>query len=108
MSNSNLYGHIDRRVPTPPEDIRVGALIGGVYKQCGFVIDEKRGSKNDPDSRASRELAARRLGFRHLDPGDRQCVDGCVKVLTEKAGIGDDAALDILMRIGIFLKRCGV
>lgn len=107
MNSSASRGLPDRRVPVPPELIRAGRLIDRVYEEQGLRPDAKKGSKNDPDSRISRELQAKRLGLRHLEPEDRRRVESCVEALTERAEIGEEAALDVLMRIGLLLSRYG-
>ena len=87
------------------EDVRVVHALNNVYKQHG-KSDLHRGSNNDPDSCNTLELCARRRALRNLPISDRTIVSDAIDSLRQKAGIGTDAALAVLMRLGIFLLEC--
>lgn len=89
-----------------PATVRVKDVIEEVYREAGRGNDDSRGSKNDPDSRNSLETIAWRKAYRHLGVHDRIVVGDAMRTLREKMGTRDDAALSILMRLGVYLLRC--
>lgn len=102
MSNSNLYGYIDRRVPVSAKTITVGMVIGRGYRPD--EIDQKKALKE-----------ACTNAYVKLDPEDRERID---KIVSEfdaanyykyKSGIplknfGKNSAIELLAKLGIWLN----
>lgn len=87
------------------EDIRVKTVLSSVYHEHGCNAFHK-GSHSDPNSLNTMELTARRKAFNNLDASDRITLDKMIDRICEKTGFGTDAALSVLMRLGIFLVAC--
>lgn len=68
------------------------------------ILADKLGIHLDPESLIYLEAGVRRKTFRAIPTSDRVIIAGAVDRLEEKAGIGDDAALQILMHIGILFS----
>lgn len=79
--------------------------INAVYAEHGKDPEEPRGSKNDPKSKASLEQGAFRKAFGKLEYRDRCVIADALRVLSAKAGLQKDAALAVLMKIGLFLEE---
>lgn len=108
MSNSNLYGSMDRRKRLPAANVRAGERFEKVFRQ--FDYDERPGAKGKDETRAALEMAATRSALRDLEPADRAVIDSDIEKLKIwcGAGFGDVAALQILARLGIWLTEAGV
>ena len=87
------------------QEIRVKTLLNDVYRKAGRDPYYK-GGHNDPNSLSSLELVARRKAYRALEVSDRVKLDKMADVICEKTGFGTDAALSVLMRLGIYLDAC--
>ena len=87
------------------EEIRVKNVLDAIYKESGR-IEVARGSHNDPNSKSSLELKARRRAFTSMAMSDRKIIDEAVDTMIQKTGMQKDALLGILMHIGIFLNAC--
>ena len=79
--------------------------MNDVYREHGANPFYK-GGHNDPNSISTMELTARRKAFNNLDASDRITLDKMIDRICEKTGYGTDAALSILMNLGIFLGEC--
>lgn len=77
--------------------------INAVYQKYGRSALEPRGSKNDPESKAAIEQSACRRAYTALEYHDRDVMDHALRVLSAKAGLQQNAAFYVLMRIGILL-----
>lgn len=77
--------------------------INAVYQEYGRSALEPRGSKNDPESKAAIEQSACRRAYTALEYHDRDVMDHALRVLSAKAGLQQNAAFYVLMRIGILL-----
>lgn len=77
--------------------------INAVYAEHGKDPEEPRGSKNDPESKAAIEQSACRRAYTALEYHDRDVMDHALRVLSAKAGLQQNAAFYVLMRIGILL-----
>lgn len=87
-------------------EIRVKTAIDAVYKSAGYIPSSKK--KNDPETAYMMEQEARKRALSHLAASDRICVEECVQRLKETCphcNLGDGAALQILMHLGIFLSQ---
>ena len=87
---------------------RVKHVIDAVYAESGFRPASKE--SNDPESKYVLEQEARKRALAHLDPQDRNRINSCTKCLKDRARgtyLGDSAALQVLMHLGIFLSRAG-
>ena len=87
------------------EEIRVKTLLNNFYR--GFGQDPThRGGKCNPESINSIELVARRKAYRALASSDRVKLRKCINNFRDKTGMGEDTALMLIMRLGIFLDAC--
>lgn len=68
------------------------------------ILADKLGIHLDPESLIYLEAGVRRKTFRAIPTSDRVIIAGAVDRLEEKAGIGDDAALQIIMHLGILFS----
>ena len=87
-------------------EYRVKTTIKAIYDNAGYRETSKAG--NDPDAKVNMERESRKLALAHLPMKDRVAINDCTKRLKEcSAGcnLGDGAALQILMHLGIFLSR---
>ena len=101
MSNSNLYGHRDRRIPTEPIETRVRDAFNEIYQEAGFTPSNKTG---DPDSQYELESQSYERGVRALAIEDRRMINTLVDELALRLGkgTGRGTALQILARMGVF------
>lgn len=102
MSNSNLYGYIDRRVPVPAKTITVGMVIGH-----GYHADEigQKKTLNEACTEA----------YQKLEPADRNMIDSIVgefdsqchsknKLGKNLKNFGKTSAIELLAKLGIWLN----
>ena len=87
------------------DEISVEDVLSDIYKQYG-KDDEHKGSHDDPDSCNTYEMLARRRALRSLPTSDRSVISDAIDVIRRKANIGSDAALAVIMRLGIYLDAC--
>ena len=87
------------------EDVRVKQIIKEIYREHG-KDSRHRGSAHDAGSCNSMELVARRKAYRSLETSDRITLDKMIDRICEKTHLGTDAALGILMHIGVFINTC--
>jgi len=86
--------------------VNVKEAYDRVYREAHFVPSSN--FKNDPNSKPMLEQEARKRALAHLDGFDRHQVEGCVKRLKECCPgvyLGDNAALQIIEHLGIFLSE---
>ena len=79
--------------------------MNDVYREHGANPFYK-GGHNDPNSISTMELTARRKAFNNLPAGERIALDKMIDKICARTGYGTDAALSILMHLGIFLGEC--
>ena len=102
MSNSNLYGYIDRRVPVPAKTITVGMMIGH-----GYSADEIEQKKVLNEACAEAYLK--------LDEADRNMIDSIINVFDSQChsknkfgrnlkNFGKTSAIELLAKLGIWLN----
>ena len=87
------------------EEIRVKNILDEVYREHGRT-EASKGSHDDPDSKSSLELSARRRAFTDLTVADRRVISRAAKDIIEQTGLKRDAGLSVLMHLGIFLIAC--
>lgn len=87
------------------QEIRVKTELNNVYKEYGKSCLH-RGTKNDPDSMNTLETISRRKAYRALESGDRVKINKMIDNFCDKTGFGTDAALMVLMRLGVFFNAC--
>lgn len=107
MSNSNLYGSIDRRRKLAVRTFRVQDALDKIYKEHGYTH-----TTGDPEAETAAyiEGVAINKAMRNLEPGDRRRIEGYRANLIEAlkgTQFGDRAALQVLSHLGIFLAKCG-
>lgn len=86
--------------------INVKESFDRVYREAGFIPTSNL--RNDPDSKAYIEQEARKRALAHLEGYDRFQIDSCIKRMKECCPgvyLGDNAALQILEHLGIFLAE---
>ena len=96
MSNSNYYGHIDRRRRVPLETCRVKAVYDAVDEECSVP-------KSEFDYSALK-MVAQRKASRALGMTDRSDIEDMADALAKKTNVGFDSALTVLAHIGILLN----
>ena len=102
--NSNLYGHLDRRKKTPAASIHVQDSIDAVYAETAYKLGTDWG---DID-RVRIESDAYRSAHSWLTPKERHYIDADIKRLKEACAgtnFGDGSAMQVLAKLGIFLRR---
>lgn len=102
MSNSNYYGHIDRRRKIPLEEFRVRDVYDAVmeeYETPLMMHSVGHGVVEDIE-----RLTLRRAS-RAVEGLDRVEIAEMVNTLKKKLNIGTDAALHILAHVGVYLSR---
>ena len=87
------------------QEIRVKTVLYEVYREHGCNPFYK-GGHSDPNSISTMELTARRKAFNGMPAAERIRLDKMIDKICEKTGYGTDAALSILMNLGIFLGEC--
>ena len=87
------------------EEIRVKTVLNEVYRENGRDPFH-RGCNNDADSLNTLELSARRKAYRALGSADRVIFRKMIDNFRDKTEFGEDAALAVMMRLGIFFMVC--
>ena len=103
MSNSNLYGHIDRRISTPSAPIRVQKVFDKIYNDYGVELSN---DCTDPNSHFVIESEAFRKAVRKLDPEDRRVIETLVAKMSAHCGrnFGERSAEQVIAKLGIWLN----
>ena len=99
MSNSNLFGHIDRRRRIPFDEFRVKMVYDAIFEEHG-VRDVKLLDFLET------ERITQRKASRGLEAEDREEIGKFADTLQKKLDIGRDAALCILAHIGVMMNAC--
>lgn len=99
MSNSILFGHIDRRRRIPFDEFRVKMVYDAIFEEHG-VRDVKLLDFLETE-RITQRKASRGLGAE-----DREEIGKFADTLQKKLDIGRDAALCILAHIGVMMNAC--
>ena len=87
------------------QEIRVKTVLNNVYRENGRDPFH-RGGNNDADSLNTLELEARRKAFRRMESSDRVKLRKMIENFRDKTEFGEDAALAVMMRLGIFFMVC--
>ena len=104
MTDSNLYGHQDRRKNTPASGVFVGERFNQIFAEHGY---NPRTAVEATEKQAALEQAAVRAALRDLDAWDqRNVLEAVEKLKWECKGVafGDTAAMQVICRVGIFLS----
>jgi len=100
MSNDNLRGHTDRRIPVRKEDIRVRTALDAVYKSQDVDLLER--------DRTTIENQSFRDAVKKLNPSDEKAIQDMLAKFEEAKfqrrirGFGETAAYELLGKIGIY------
>ena len=86
-------------------NIYVRDVLDDVYKEFGKNM-YCRDVANDPNPCGSLETRSKRRAWKKLQEDDPKKIENMVKKVCEKTHLKEDAALSLLMRLGIFLKAC--
>lgn len=102
MSNSNLYGSIDRRKPTTePLSIQIKDRFDRVYQEMG----RERFANMKETEKQTLETAAFHSAFVKTKGADKDNLSFYKSVLIQRIGksFGDTSAYQVLARIGVLL-----
>ena len=99
MSNSSLFGHIDRRRRVPFDEFRVKMVYDAIFEEHG-VTDIKLLDFLET------ERITQRKASRGLEAEDRKEIGKFADTLQKKLDIGRDAALCVLAHIGVMMNAC--
>lgn len=86
-------------------NIYVRDVLDEVYKDFGKNM-YCRDVANDPNPCSNIETYSKRRAWKKLQEDDQKEIEIMVKNVCEKTHLKKDAALSLLMRLGIFLKAC--
>ena len=103
MSNSNLYGSIDRRKRQPEEQIRAKDAFDRVYLTQGAVLNGGCPEREKTDI----ETDSFRSAFAKLNGHDKMEIASCKTALIQRVGMnfGETSANQVLARIGILFAE---
>lgn len=102
MSNSNLYGTRDRRIPTAPvRRIQPAEVLNRIYDEAGY---EPTGKATEPTSAIYLEQQAFDNALQHMDPAEKRAMNELLDKLASRMGrgAGRNTAIQILGKLGIF------
>lgn len=99
MSNSILFGHIDRRRRIPFDEFRVKMVYDAIFEEHGVTNIKLLDFLET-------ERITQRKASRGLEAEDRKEIGKFADTLQKKLDIGRDAALCVLAHIGVMVNAC--
>lgn len=104
MSNSSLYGVVDRRVPQKRVAVHAEEAFDRIWRET-----RRTGMILKPSEKQLMETSAFTRAMHNLPDVDRKQIKALRDQLMERLGrgVGAGAALQILGKLGVFLNEAG-